>query len=113
MLCRPGDCCHATRFRLFDAALRPAHHPESRCRRHVEVLMFKPLVHFNRVVAMTAILLLGAVSAQAQTPKISAIVFAGASAMPLYVAQDKGFFAREGLSVDIVATPSSLAQMTG
>jgi ABC-type nitrate/sulfonate/bicarbonate transport system substrate-binding protein len=81
--------------------------------RHVEVLMFKPLVHFNRVVAMMAILLLGAVSAQAQTPKISAIVFAGASATPLYVAQDKGFFAKEGLSVDIVATPSSLAQMTG
>ena len=48
-------------------------------------------------------------TASAQT--IEAIVFAGNSAMPLYVAQDKGYFAREGLSVNVHPTPSSGFQM--
>jgi ABC-type nitrate/sulfonate/bicarbonate transport system substrate-binding protein len=52
----------------------------------------------------------GAASAQTQT--LEAIVFAGNSAMPLYVAQDKGFFGREGLTVNVHPTPSSGFQMT-
>jgi ABC-type nitrate/sulfonate/bicarbonate transport system substrate-binding protein len=43
---------------------------------------------------------------------IEAIVFAGANAMPSYVAQDKGFFAREGLAVNLTATPNSGFQIS-
>ena len=51
-------------------------------------------------------------AAMAQTRTLEVIVFAGASAMPIYVAQDKGFFAKEGLTVNVTATPSSGFQMT-
>jgi ABC-type nitrate/sulfonate/bicarbonate transport system substrate-binding protein len=43
---------------------------------------------------------------------IEVIVFAGANAMPSYVAQEKGFFAREGLAVNITATPNSGFQIS-
>ena len=59
------------------------------------------------VLATLAATLCGAAGAQT----IEAIVFAGNSAMPLYVAQDKGFFAREGLTVNVHPTPSSGFQM--
>ncbi len=59
------------------------------------------------VLATLAATLCGAAGAQT----IEAIVFAGNSAMPLYVAQDKGFFAREGLTVNVQPTPSSGFQM--
>jgi ABC-type nitrate/sulfonate/bicarbonate transport system substrate-binding protein len=51
-------------------------------------------------------------SAAAQTQTLEAIVFAGNSSMPMYVAQDKGYFAREGVTVNIHPTPSSGFQMT-
>lgn len=51
-------------------------------------------------------------AAMAQTRTLEVIVFAGASAMPIYVAQDKGFFAKEGLTVNVTATPSSGFQMS-
>ena len=51
-------------------------------------------------------------SAMAQTRTLEVIVFAGASALPIYVAQDKGFFAKEGLTVNVTATPSSGFQMS-
>ena len=53
----------------------------------------------------------GAGSAAAQQT-VEVILFAGASAMPVYVAQDKGFFAREGLKVNVTATPNSGYQMS-
>lgn len=53
----------------------------------------------------------GAGSAAAQQT-VEVILFAGASAMPVYVAQDKGFFAREGLNVNVTATPNSGYQMS-
>lgn len=59
------------------------------------------------ILAALAATLCGTVSAQT----IEAIVFAGNSAMPLYVAQDKGYFAREGLTVNVHPTPSSSFQM--
>ncbi|MBY0439251.1 MAG: ABC transporter substrate-binding protein [Burkholderiales bacterium] len=57
---------------------------------------------------------LGAGMAGAAVPlqPIEVIVFAGANAMPSYVAQDKGFFAREGLAVNITATPNSGFQIS-
>jgi ABC-type nitrate/sulfonate/bicarbonate transport system substrate-binding protein len=53
----------------------------------------------------------GAGSAAAQQT-VEVILFAGASAMPVYVAQDKGFFAREGLKVNVTPTPNSGYQMS-
>jgi ABC-type nitrate/sulfonate/bicarbonate transport system substrate-binding protein len=48
----------------------------------------------------------------AQNQVIEAVIFAGASATSIYVAQEKGFFAREGLEVKVTATPNSTFQMT-
>ena len=62
-----------------------------------------------RTVILTTLAATLCSGAGAQT--IEAIVFAGNSAMPLYVAQDKGFFAREGLTVNVHPTPSSGFQM--
>lgn len=59
------------------------------------------------ILAALAATLCGTASAQT----IEAIVFAGNSAMPLYVAQDKGYFAREGLTVNVHPTPNSGFQM--
>lgn len=56
--------------------------------------------------------LAGAGGAAAQERNVEVVIFAGTSAMPLYVAQDKGFFAREGLKVNITPTPNSGFQMT-
>ncbi len=49
----------------------------------------------------------------AQTQTIEAVIFAGASATPIYVAQAKGFFAREGIEVKVTPTPNSGFQMAG
>ena len=61
---------------------------------------------------IAAATLAAASSAMAQTRTLEVIVFAGASALPIYVAQDKGFFAKEGLTVNVTATPSSGFQMS-
>ncbi len=50
--------------------------------------------------------------AAAPLQPIEVIVFAGANAMPSYVAQEKGFFAREGLAVNLTATPNSGFQIS-
>ncbi len=62
--------------------------------------------------AIAAASMVAASSAMAQTRTLEVIVFAGASALPIYVAQDKGFFAKEGLTVNVTATPSSGFQMS-
>ena len=46
-------------------------------------------------------------SASAQTP-LRVILFPGGAAVPMWVAQDKGFFARESLAVKVTLTPSSV-----
>jgi ABC-type nitrate/sulfonate/bicarbonate transport system substrate-binding protein len=53
----------------------------------------------------------GAGSALAQQT-VEVVLFAGTSALPVYVAKDKGFFAREGLNVNITPTPNSGFQMS-
>ena len=54
----------------------------------------------------------GRAHAAAPLQPIEVIVFAGANAMPSCVAQEKGFFAREGLAVNITATPNSGFQIS-
>ncbi len=44
---------------------------------------------------------------------IKLILFEGINASGIYVAQDKGFFAQEGLQVEISDTPNSIYLMTG
>jgi ABC-type nitrate/sulfonate/bicarbonate transport system substrate-binding protein len=56
--------------------------------------------------------LAGANGAIAQQRNIEVILFAGTSALPVYVAKDKGFFEREGVNVNITATPNSGFQMS-
>jgi ABC-type nitrate/sulfonate/bicarbonate transport system substrate-binding protein len=65
--------------------------------------------------ALTAAALAAATTggAMAQTQTIEAVIFAGASATPIYVAQAKGFFAREGVEVKVTPTPNSGFQMSG
>lgn len=44
--------------------------------------------------------------------RLSVIVFPGGFNLPLYVAEEKGFFDREGLAVTMTPTPNSVFQMT-
>lgn len=67
----------------------------------------------SRLIACFAASFLLCLPAQAQLKKaVNVVLFAGNSAMPVYVAQDKGFFARENLTVNVRATPSSGYQMS-
>ena len=56
--------------------------------------------------------LLVAAGAVAQTPTrvmpVRVITFPGGANLPLWVAEDKGFFAREGLAVKVSPTPNSV-----
>jgi ABC-type nitrate/sulfonate/bicarbonate transport system substrate-binding protein len=54
--------------------------------------------------------MLGAQPVMAQT-KLDMIGFGGASNLPIWVAKDKGLFAKEGLEVKLDRTPGSVAQM--
>ena len=44
---------------------------------------------------------------------IRLIVFPSSSALPVYVAEDVGFFAKQGLKVEVTPTPNSVFMMTG
>ena len=62
-----------------------------------------------------AVLTLTAPPSLAQTPprELSVIVFPGGFNWPIWVAQDKGFFARHGIKVNTVNTPNSRFQLVG
>jgi ABC-type nitrate/sulfonate/bicarbonate transport system substrate-binding protein len=64
------------------------------------------------IAAGVVLALAGANGAFAQQRNIEVILFAGTSALPVYVAKDKGFFEREGVNVNITATPNSGFQMS-
>ena len=51
--------------------------------------------------------------AQAWAAKLEVIVFPGGFNWPLWIAQDKGFFAGENLEVHVTPTPGSVSQMQG
>jgi ABC-type nitrate/sulfonate/bicarbonate transport system substrate-binding protein len=58
--------------------------------------------------------LLAPLGAAAQSPAtLQVIVFPGGFNWPIWVAQEKGFFAREGLDVKLTLTPSSVFQLQG
>jgi ABC-type nitrate/sulfonate/bicarbonate transport system substrate-binding protein len=74
-----------------------------------------------RVIAVVTLLLLapailvgasGLAAAQALQP-VSVIVFPGGFNWPIWVAQEKGYFATSGIEVKLTPTPSSVFQLTG
>lgn len=73
---------------------------------------------FNRVpirtvlAAATALMVLAA-PAHAASTRLTVSVFQGMQNLPLFAAQQKGFFAKHGLSVDLKVAPSSDEQRTG
>ena len=68
------------------------------------------------VAALAGVILGGIAPAQAQT-KITIVTFAGATNLPVWIAQERGFFAKEGLAVthEITrgSTPAMRALMDG
>ncbi len=65
-----------------------------------------------QIAFVVAAALFGGIGASAQTrTPVNVVLFAGGNSMQVYVAQDKDFFAREGLTVNVRATPSSGYQM--
>ncbi len=79
---------------------------------------FKKLVHRAAsagFAALAAACFLGASPVSAQTPprELSVIVFPGGFNWPIWVAQDKGLFAKHGVKVSTTNTPNSRFQLTG
>lgn len=62
--------------------------------------------HFTLALAALA-LILGHTSARAEETQLKLIMFQGTSGLPVFVAQDKGIFAKYGLAVEVTYTPSS------
>src|SRR5580704_8370498 len=66
------------------------------------------------IVLMVALAGIASASVSAQElPQVTANVFPGGFNWPSFIAQDKGFFERNGIRVTLQFTPSSVAQMTG
>lgn len=57
----------------------------------------------------------GTAHSQQQPPpqRLKVNVFPAGFLLPLWVAQDKGFFARNGVEAEFINTPNSVQQMTG
>ena len=65
-----------------------------------------------RVMILVAVLLAGCASQPVPPKTINLIVFPGGFNWPIWVAQEKGFFARNGVAVNVTPTPSSVFQLT-
>src|SRR4051794_20349986 len=79
--------------------------------------MLRPWPMRPRIAGVIAVVALCATltwsRAEAQSLKtLDVNVFPAGFILPLWVAQDKGFFARNGLEVRLIATPNSVQQMT-
>jgi ABC-type nitrate/sulfonate/bicarbonate transport system substrate-binding protein len=67
-----------------------------------------------RLGALLVLCLLAPLSARAQAlHRLDVDVFNSGTVWPIWVAQDKGFFAANALDVHLIPTPGSLAQMEG
>ncbi len=60
-----------------------------------------------------AVFALTAFETQAEDIKLRVSIFPSAQNVPLFVAQDQGFFKKRGLDVEIIFTPNSLALRNG
>ena len=66
------------------------------------------------VALSTAAMLMTQPGASAQTLQpVSLITFPGGFNWPIWVAQEKGYFANNGIDVKLTPTPSSVFQLTG
>src|SRR5213593_3435623 len=64
-------------------------------------------------VALIALQLVSCTSAPPAPPKpVNLIVFPGGFNWPVWVAQEKGLFAKKGIEVRVTPTPSSVFQLT-
>jgi ABC-type nitrate/sulfonate/bicarbonate transport system substrate-binding protein len=67
----------------------------------------------KRLVGLIALLLVSCTSTPPAPPKtVNLIVFPGGFNWPVWVAQEKGLFAKNGIEVRITPTPSSVFQLT-
>jgi ABC-type nitrate/sulfonate/bicarbonate transport system substrate-binding protein len=67
-----------------------------------------------RTIVASLFVLAALASSHAQSSKpIELIVFPGGFNWPIWIAQEKGFFARNGVAVKITPTPGSAFQLTG
>jgi ABC-type nitrate/sulfonate/bicarbonate transport system substrate-binding protein len=62
--------------------------------------------------ALTAFTWLGVAAAEAQT-KVTVIVFQGLQNLPIFAAQENGFFRKRGIEVDLKMTPNSIELRDG
>lgn len=68
----------------------------------------------KRLLAAMTVALCVSSATQAQTAsRLNLIIFPGGLSWPVFVAQDKGFFDREHLSVKVTETPGSVFQIKG
>ena len=68
----------------------------------------------HAVALLLALATCGAVSAQqAAQQTLKVIVFPGGFNWPIWVAQERGLFAANGLTVNLTPTPDSVFQLTG
>ena len=71
----------------------------------------KPI--YVRMLALTALLLAGCAASPPAPMSLSVIVFPGGWNLPIWVAQEKGLFDKNGLNVKVTPTPNSRFQMMG
>src|SRR5262249_20723230 len=103
-----GESSHAAaRDHHIDHVLARNHH-RSLAWRHNEIREET----MRRTVFSFALAAVVSVPAMAGT-KIEVTLFAGSGSLPLYVAADAGLFAKEGLTANLTATPSSGALIQG
>jgi ABC-type nitrate/sulfonate/bicarbonate transport system substrate-binding protein len=61
----------------------------------------------SAAVGMALLAAMGMSAAHAQDTKLTVIVFPGVQNLPMFAAQQKGFYAKRGLAVDLKFTPNS------
>jgi ABC-type nitrate/sulfonate/bicarbonate transport system substrate-binding protein len=90
--------------------MRPCHHAVGKKNKQGDVSM-----RMSVGAALVAVMsLCGATALHAQgTKPLEVIVFPGGFNWPIWVAQDKGYFEKNGVSIKVVPTPNSQFQLKG
>ena len=77
-----------------------------------EILMHPPFCRLcQRLLASAALCVLSGAALAQQTLQVN--VFPGGFNWPIWVAQERGMFAKNGVALNITPTPNSVAQLTG